>query len=79
MKCINGKSILWYPAVVQEASMWQSLKGCSGERESTVNNNNLECWSYCPDNDKRLQMCGMKGVGHDTNNPTQGYPFGLAR
>jgi hypothetical protein len=56
--------------------MWQRLRGCGNQRQSTVNDGQLDCYSYC--SSPPLQMCMMKGTGHDTNNPFPGYPFTLA-
>mgnify|MGYP001811163654 CR=1 FL=1 len=59
--------------------MWKDLYGCSAEAERPLwSDATTNCVTMCGGRRERLDLCAMKGVGHDLNTPFQGYPFGLA-
>jgi hypothetical protein len=61
--------------------MWKGLYGCAADGEKQVfSDATTTCSALCAGGEGKgeLQLCGMRGVGHDLNTPFQGYPFGLA-
>jgi len=59
--------------------MWKDLYGCSAEQDKQVwADETTTCTALCGARKEEVQLCGMKGVGHDLNTPFQGYPFGVA-
>ncbi|KAI8462535.1 MAG: hypothetical protein J3K34DRAFT_447686 [Monoraphidium minutum] len=64
----------------EAAVMWKDLYGCSAEGERQVfSDATTNCVALCGAGAAApLDLCGMRGVGHDLNTPFQGYPFGLA-
>ena len=61
------------------AAMWQGLYGCGAERaRQTWADATTTCSALCGGRHEQLELCGMRGVGHDLNTPFQGYPLGLA-
>jgi poly(3-hydroxybutyrate) depolymerase len=60
--------------------MWKDLYGCSADADRQVwADKTTTCTSLCDASKGRvLDLCGMKGVGHDLNTPYQGYPFSVA-
>ena len=59
--------------------MWKGLYGCGSEADrATWSDATTSCSTLCGDRKQRLDLCAMKGVGHDLNNPHQGYPFSVA-
>ncbi|KIY92431.1 hypothetical protein MNEG_15533 [Monoraphidium neglectum] len=59
--------------------MWKGLYGCGGQADQlTWSDATTTCTSMCGAKQGELDLCGMRGVGHDLNNPFQGYPFTVA-
>ena len=74
----NHTPLITHKKTVAEAKMWQAKRGCSGEPRPYYSNSVLDCSDYCARGGPMVRLCGMKGVGHELNNPTTGYPFGVA-
>lgn len=63
----------------QAAAMWKDLYGCSSDADKQIwADATTTCSALCGGEGEQLELCGMKGVGHDLNNPFQGYPFTVA-
>lgn len=59
--------------------MWKRLYGCAAEGERQVfSDSTTTCRALCGARKEQLELCAMRGVGHDLNTPYQGYPFTLA-
>jgi hypothetical protein len=52
--------------------MWKGLYGCGGQADQlTWSDATTTCTSMCGAKQGELDLCGMRGVGHDLNNPFQ--------
>lgn len=61
------------------ALMWKELYGCSSEpNRKGWSDSTTTCTSMCGGKKARLELCGMKGVGHNVDTPVEGYPFTIA-
>lgn len=59
--------------------MWRELYGCTGdgERPAYADTTATSCTSLCAA-PGQLELCMMKGIGHQLDIPYQGYPFTAA-
>ncbi len=67
------------PRAGDAADMWRGLYGCGGDgdRPSWSDGVATSCASLCAA-PGRLELCMMRGVGHQLDVPHKGYAFGIA-
>lgn len=58
--------------------MWKELYGCAADPDTAVWSDTItSCTSLCAQ-PAQLELCMMKGVGHQLDIPYKGYPFTVA-
>jgi poly(3-hydroxybutyrate) depolymerase len=58
--------------------MWKGLHGCGGARDVPGWTDRVTvCEELCAA-PGQLQLCKMKGIGHELQRPFKGYPFRVA-
>lgn len=59
--------------------MWKGLYGCDADPNADGwSDATTTCTSMCGSRKGLLELCEMKGVGHQLDVPYKGYPFSAA-